>query len=206
MEIVRLKEIGVAKAAKKAAEALARGGIIIYPTDTIYGIGVDARNQSAVRRLKELKGRETKKPISIMVGSVEEMARYGQMNAHALSFAHAHLPGPLTLVVRGNPMLPLDVQLHDTIGLRVPNDEFCNALSRAFDGPITSTSANKSGLAAQFSVQDIIWQFGSHIASVALIIDAGELPHRPASTVVSCLNDTPYVLREGALSREALGL
>lgn len=206
MEIIRLSDSGVKKAVEKAVYALRKGAIIVYPTDTLYGLGVDARNGTAVARLKELKGRESKKPISIIVSDIPHMQTCGVLTSSARALAEKFLPGPLTLVLKATSAMPEEIQLNGALGIRIPNHEFCLALARAYDGPITTTSANVSGLPTKRNVNDIIWHFGPHISKVALVIDAGELPSSPPSTVVRCTDDTPYILREGVLTREMLGL
>lgn len=204
MEIVRLKDKGVDYAVKKALAVLKKGGIIIYPTDTLYGLGVDARNGEALTRLKELKGREGKKPISVIVSDIKHMEACGVLTVEAKRLAATFLPGPLTLVVQAHPSMPTEIQLNGAIGLRIPKHEFCEKLARAYNGPITTTSANISGLPTKRTVEDIIWHFGKNISHVDLVIDAGELPESPPSTVVRCTDETPYVLREGAIPKAAL--
>jgi L-threonylcarbamoyladenylate synthase len=205
MEIIRLADTPINKAVEKAVHVLRKGEVILYPTDTLYGLGVDARNPEAVARLKELKGRESKKPISVIVSDVKHMERCGVMNAAAHAIAERFLPGPLTLVLPAHPSMPKEVQLGDAIGLRIPNNDFCLALAKAYGEPITTTSANVSGLPTKRSVNDIIWHFGKEISRIALIIDAGELPESPPSTVVRVTDETPRLLRDGALAKELLG-
>lgn len=206
MEILKLQEVGVKKAVEKAVAVLKKGGIIIYPTDTLYGLGVDARNADAITRLKELKGRESKKPISVIVSDITHMAKCGVMNESAKILAAKFLPGPLTLVLPAHPSMPTEIQLNGALGIRIPKDEFCSTLAHAYQHPITTTSANVSGLPTKRTVQDIIWHFGPSIAHIELVIDAGELRDSAPSTVVRCTDDTPYVLREGAIPSSALGI
>lgn len=206
MEIIQLQEVGTKKAVEKAVAILKKGGIIVYPTDTLYGLGVDARNGEAVARLKALKGRESKKPISVIVSDIAHMAKCGVMNESAKILAAKFLPGPLTLVLPAHPSMPTEIQLNGAIGIRIPKDEFCTKLAHAYQHPITTTSANVSGLPTKRTIRDIMWHFGPAIAHIGLVIDAGELPESLPSTVVRCTDDTPYVLREGALPRTALGL
>lgn len=206
MELLSLKDTGIPGAVAKAAEVLSAGGIVLYPTDTIYGFGVDARNAEAVARLKALKGRETKKPISVLVADMEALERCGTLNESARSLAKRFLPGPLTIVIPADPTMPADVMLNHTIGVRIPDDAFCLALARAFPNPVTTTSANLAGHGTPNGVEELLWQFGPKVAEIALVIDAGILPERASSTVVSCVGETPQVLREGAISRVELGL
>lgn len=205
MEIVRIED-GLEKAVKKAAAVLAKGGIILYPTDTLYGLGVDATNPEAVERLRELKGRERKKPIGVVVPDVRSMERCGTLNFAARDLAERFLPGPLTLVLPANPLMPSDVMLNGGIGVRVPKHEFCLALARAFGKPFTTTSANLAGMGTPSTVNDLIWHFGPKVSEISLIVDGGVLASENPSTVVSCVTETPQVIRVGAISREELGL
>jgi len=207
MEIVVLTEDNLEAAARKAAEALEQGGIIVYPTDTLYGIGVNALDPEALNRLRRLKVREQKKPMSILVPSVEHIERYGQMTDHARDLANRFLPGALTLVLPASEYAPRDIQLNDSIGIRVPGDAFCMALAEAFGGPVTATSANKNGIPTPVDIKGILEHFGPDIEHISILIDAGERSGGLPSTVVSYVHgETPRILREGRLSKDDLGL
>lgn len=206
MEIIRLEDVGVEKAVQKAVSVLRKGGIILYPTDTLYGLGVDARNSDAVLLLKKVKGRENKKPISIIVSDISHMESCGELSEKARALAQRFLPGALTLVLPAKASMPTEIQLNGAIGMRIPNHAFCQALAKAYGGPITTTSANVSGLPTKRTVDDIIWHFGPQVSKIALVIDAGELPLSPPSTVVRCTDETLHILREGAITRAELGL
>lgn len=206
MKLLNLKDTGIPAAVAKAKEVLAAGGIVLYPTDTLYGFGVDARNADAVARLQALKGREANKPMSVLVSDIVHMERCGTLNTAARSLAERFLPGPLTLVIPANPTMPEDVMLNNAIGVRIPNDPFCLALAQAFPNPITTTSANLAGHGTPSSIEELISHFGSHIEEIALIIDGGDLKVNEPSTVISCVTETPQILREGALSKAELGL
>lgn len=207
MEIARLTPETIHEIAKKAADLIAGGGIVVYPTDTLYGIGVNAFDQGALTRLKRLKVREQKKPMSVLVPSIEHIHRYAEFPEAARMLAERHLPGALTLILPAHPHAPQDVTLHGSLGVRVPDDEFCRALSSVCDHPITATSANRAGLTTPATVKEIITHFGADIEHVDLIIDAGERSGGAPSTVVSFVHGhPPKILREGKLTREELGL
>lgn len=206
MELITLTDKNVKAAAKKAAAVLAKGGIIVYPTDTLYGLGVAADNENAIERLKDLKGRERKKPISVIVADVEEMAVCGILTPLAEKFAASHLPGPLTLVMPAKRYISPTLMLNGNIGVRIPNEPFCIELAKAFGRPYTTTSANKAGQGTPRTAEEVMAHFSQQLTQIALVIDGGARMSPNPSTVVSCVGDTPYVLREGALSREQLGL
>ncbi len=206
MEIIRLTESNLEEAAKKAAAVLKKGGIVAYPTDTVYGLGVSVGNPAAIERLRELKGRERKKPVSVIVEDVHHIKECGTLTPLAEKFAAAHLPGALTLVVPANAHMPDSLTMNGAIGVRIPAEPFCLALAKAYGAPYTTTSANKAGMGTPRNVEALMEHFGLRLSEIDLIVDGGERPGASPSTVVSCVGDTPYVLREGALSRAALGL
>jgi L-threonylcarbamoyladenylate synthase len=205
MEIIRLREERMRSALERARDVLARGGIVLYPTDTLYGLAVDAHNPGALARLRLLKGRETKKPISIVAHSVEALDAYVTWNDIARDLAARHLPGALTLVLPAQPSVPEEVQLIGQVGVRVPQDVFSRALATIYGGVFTATSANRSGETTQGTVHDILMQFGPRITEIDLVIDDGERAGGIGSTVVTFRDGTPYVVREGVISREQLG-
>jgi len=206
MERIILEDIGAVEAAKKAALVLKIGGIVLYPTDTIYGLGVDATNKKAVALLKAIKGRETKKPISILVRDVDAISAYGVLSNKARALAEKYMPGPLTLVLPATTLVPEEVSLHGTIGVRIPDNELCIAMTRAFNAPITATSANKSGMQSAETVREILEQFSYHVKDIALVIDGGKRKSEKSSTVVSCVGEKVFVLREGVITKAELGL
>lgn len=206
MELMRLQEAGMEKAVRKAVQILKKGGLILYPTDTLYGIGADATNPKALALLRELKGREKRKPISVIVPGVSRMPEYGLLNATALDLAARFLPGALTLVVPATERIPEELTLNGAVGLRVPADAFCTTLATAFGKPITATSANKSGRETPYTVREVLEQFGHDAHHLSLAIDDGERRGAGPSTVVSVTSDTPHILRKGVLTREMLGI
>jgi L-threonylcarbamoyladenylate synthase len=205
MEIIRLSDELMREALERARDVLARGGIVLYPTDTLYGLAVDAHNPAALSRLRLLKGRETKKPISIVAHSVEALDEYVAWNAVAKELAERHLPGALTLVLPARPGVPEGVQLIGHVGVRVPNDTFSQRLAHLFGGMFTATSANRSGEQTLASIDQILRQFGPRISEIDLVIDAGERAGGIGSTVVTFRDGKPYILREGIIPREELG-
>ena len=134
------------------------------------------------------------------------MKEYAVVNEAAEALAERFLPGALTLVMQATALMPVSVTLNEAVGIRIPDDPFCLALARAFGRPFTATSANKSGRETPVSVHEVIAQFGHQAHEIHLAIDAGEKKGKQASTVVTTVSGTPHLLREGAISRETLGL
>lgn len=199
MEILRLTEVNIEQAAQKAALVLKKGGVVLFPTDTLYGLAVDATNPKALAKLRELKGREKKKPISVILSDVASIATYAEMNDAARSLAERFLPGALTLVMKATKHIPEELQLNGAIGIRIPDDSFCLALARAYGKPYTATSANKAGRETPAIIREVLTQFGHEVNDIALAIDDGDRNGKKPSTVVTTVNGVPYVLREGAI-------
>lgn len=204
MEMLTLTDAGIGKAAEKAARILANGGVVLFPTDTVYGLAADATNPRALAKLREIKGREKKKPISVVVPSIASIPTYAVMDDTARSLADRFLPGAITLVLKATPNIPSELTLAGKVGIRIPDDAFCLALANAFGKPYTATSANRSGRETPSSVKEAILQFGHHAHDIDLVIDAGPHDGKKPSTVVTTVDGAPYVLREGAISREAI--
>jgi len=178
------------------------GGIMAFPTDTSYGLGVDPFNEAAVDRLFRLKGRPETKPILLVVDSVpmaESVCRPTTM-FHAL--AQQFWPGPLTLVVPCQPHLPKNVTAGtQSIGLRWPAAPFAGRLVNRFAKPITATSANKTGSPSAINAEEIRSQFDD---SLDVLVDGGSLRFRGGSTLLDITVEPPVLLREGPVSFEAL--
>jgi len=184
-------------------DILQSGGILLYPTDTLYGLGVDALNVGAIQKLKELKGRDEKKPISIIVADMAMAAEYTDITPLAQKLADHFLPGKLTLILKAKSNLPDELTAGTgTIGIRIPKHVLCLNIAREFGRPFTATSANVAGQEPMRSVPDILAQFGDRAAMITRIIDSGELLESLPSTVVDARNEKPLLLREGAVSKE----
>ena len=188
---------GSREALRLAGMALEGGLAIVYPTDTVYGIGVDARSEDAVGRIFEMKGRGKGKPISIAVADIKMMERQAGMSVLAKKFAKALLPGPYTFVLRMKKGAGLANNLveGEKIGVRIPDDEFCRALLKKIKFPITSTSANLSGGRAPALVEEIEKSIAE---KAALLVDGGECGLKEGSTVIDFTGAGPVVLRKGA--------
>ncbi len=206
MKFLHISDVGQEAAVAEAARALSVGGIVLYPTDTLYGLGVDALNEEAIERLRHLKGRERRKPVSILVADVGALSEHGELHSDARALAERHMPGALTLVVQAKPHIPESLTLNNAIGMRVPNDPFALALARAFGKPFTATSANLAGHRTHSQPMDIVVALGSNTHLVDLVIDDGPRDGEYPSTVVLYTGEQPLILRPGLLSREELGL
>jgi L-threonylcarbamoyladenylate synthase len=192
------------EAVTKAAEVLRAGGVILYPTDTLYGLGADALSDEAVAKVKAIKGRDEKKPIHAIVVDVEMAARYGNVDEKAFALACAYLPGPLTLILKKKDGIDTGIGKDmETFGIRIPDSPFCIELTRAFGGAVTTTSANAAGAVPERNVEKILGQLGEKAQMIDLVIDADELPERLPSTIVDVSSGETKVLREGAIPSSA---
>ncbi|MFC7057503.1 L-threonylcarbamoyladenylate synthase [Halovenus salina] len=163
-----------------AASAIAAGDVVVYPTETVYGLAADALNPTAVERVFETKGRDRSKPVSMAVPDIETAAEYVHLTERERRFAAEFLPGPVTLVVERRPTVP-DVLTagRDRVGVRIPDHDLSRDLaSRA--GPITATSANVSGNGSARRVSEVGEQVRE---TAAVVLDGGETPGG-GSTVV----------------------
>ena len=186
------------KLIERAATLIKAGGVIVYPTETLYGIGADAGNADALRRVYNIKGREGAKPLLIIVDTFERMKPFvRQVTPEARSLMNLFWPGPLTLVFRASSSVSVELTAGTgTIGARVPSSDFCRALVRASGRPITSTSANRAGNPTPNNIEEIRTAFSE---GIDLFIDAGVLSASAPSTVVDVTTSPPRLLREGAV-------
>ncbi len=184
-------------------EILNSGGILLYPTDTLYGLGVDALNPEALKKLRALKGREEGKPISVVVSDMLMAEEYAVVTPLAKKLAEAFLPGKLTLVLEVKSALPPELTVGSgTIGIRIPKNMLCLSMARDLGRPFTATSANVSGEESLHSVSEILHQFGERAEMITRSIDVGTLGVSLSSTIVDARGDVPRVIREGAISED----
>ncbi|MFB6071255.1 MAG: L-threonylcarbamoyladenylate synthase [Halanaeroarchaeum sp.] len=175
-----------------AAEAVRRGDLIVYPTETVYGLGADALDPAAVERVFEAKGRDRADPVSLAVPTVERAFEYVDANEREKRFMREFLPGPFTVVVPRRPVVPDVLTAGRTrVGVRVPDHPLARRLLETV-APITATSANVSGRPSVTAIGDLDQAIRD---AVAVVLDGGETPGT-ASTVVDV--EARDVIREGA--------
>jgi L-threonylcarbamoyladenylate synthase len=191
-------EASWAAAVERAWHVLASGGLIAYPTETVYGIGADARNADAIRRIPVVKGRDDRKPILVLVGSTVAVREFAaDVPDVAKELMRVYWPGPLTLVLRARrEVSDLLTAGSGTVGLRCSPHPFCAALIRRSGMAITSTSANRAGGSTPGTIDEIARELGD---GIELYVDAGPLRGRLPSTVVDVSGPAPRLIREGAI-------
>jgi L-threonylcarbamoyladenylate synthase len=184
-----------------AAAILRDGGLVAFPTETVYGLGADASSPVAVRRLFRVKGRPPDHPVIVHVASIDHAPEWASgMPGYAVALAGECWPGPLTLVLPRLARVPDEVTGGlDTVGIRVPAERTAQALLRAFGGGIAAPSANRFGRVSPTTAADVRADLG---ADVDLVLDGGPSRVGVESTIVDCSRDQPAILRVGGISRE----
>ena len=186
-----------------ALEILQRGGLVAFPTDTVYGVGALAFDGKAVESIYIAKDRPIEKAIPVLIGDADDMEKIGMDIPHiAYQLAARFWPGPLTCIVPKKPTLPQSVSATNTVGVRVPDHEVTRTLLRAA-GPMAVTSANISGQPSPSTAQEVLAQLGGRID---LILDGGTTPGGVPSTLVDCTGEEIRVLRQGPISLEEIKL
>jgi len=188
-------------AIERALAVFNSGGLVAFPTDTVYGVAALAFSKEGIDRLYEAKGRENTKAISVLIGGPDQLKLITPNLGQAANRLAQHFwPGGLTLVVNRRPELPGNLSPLPTIGVRMPNHTFAIALLQHC-GPLATTSANLSGGVDPQTVQDVLAQLDGRIE---LVLDGGASPGGIPSTVVDCTLAEPAILRKGAISAEAI--
>ncbi len=191
------------RALEQAIAELQHGGVIAFPTDTVYGIGADLGHPPALRRIYDLKGRAPDKPLPILIARLEVLDDLSpDVDERLVDLAEHFWPGALTIVLPAGGNLPAEVKAPDnTIGVRLPNHSIPLTIAERAGGAIATTSANLSGQEAAHSASEIRDAFGSDID---LILDGGMTPQANPSTVIRVDDGEIVVLREGVISAQEL--
>ncbi len=182
---------------------LLSGGLVAFPTDTVYGLGCLVQNSKAIDRLYEVKKRSQSKAIAVLISDLADLQQLTvSVPPLAASLAQRFWPGALTLIFPIHPDLPQNLSPFPTIGIRMPDHPFAKDLLRLM-GPLATTSANISGGENPTTAEEVISQL---YGKIDLILDGGKTPGGIPSTVVDCTTFEPRILRVGALTAETLGL
>lgn len=187
----------------RAVEILAAGGVIAYPTETFYGLGVDATNEKAIRKIYDLKGRNFTNPISVIINCEENLYPLAdEVPACALTLMQSFWPGPLTLVFKASSKIsPLLTAQTGKIGVRVSSHTGATVIAQKLGRPLTATSANLSGAPECSTAEDVLRQIGSKIDA---IVDLGKTAGGKGSTIIDVTSHPPQILREGAINRHLI--
>ncbi|MEA1935593.1 MAG: L-threonylcarbamoyladenylate synthase [Thermodesulfobacteriota bacterium] len=179
---------------RKAVQILQNGGIIIYPTDTVYGIGCDLFNKRGIEKIYEIKRRSKKKPFSFICADLKDISRYAQVSNYAYKTMKRLLPGPYTFILEASRLVPkILLPKRKTTGIRVPDNRICLSLAGELGHPIISTSATTQEgevLSDPFEIEEKLGH------CIDLIIDGGILGAEQSS-IVTLVDDMPQVIRTG---------
>jgi len=180
---------------ERIADVLRKDGVIAYPTDTLFGLGCLVSRKKAVDRILSIKGRDAKKPMSILCANMEMLCRYTRhLETPTFRILKQMFPGPYTAVLPASREVPRHLQNKQTVGLRIPDHAFCRAITELVGEPIITTSCNRAGEDPMLNAWEIEEELG-HLLD--FVIDCGQ-PAGLASTVVDMCGDEPVVLRQGA--------
>jgi L-threonylcarbamoyladenylate synthase len=187
----------------EAAQILRRGGVVAFPTETVYGLAADAENEGAVRRVFELKGRPLGHPVIVHLADASQIDDWArEVSREARTLAERFMPGALTLVLRRTPRASdLVTGGQDTVALRVPSHPIANEILRAFGGSVIAPSANRFGHVSATSAEHVVADLGE---AVDAIVDGGPTRIGIESTIVDCTQREPVILRPGGVTREQL--
>lgn len=189
------------------ADTLKRGGLVVYPTDTSYLIGVDATNKTAVDKLFELKQRKKSKPIHVIVADLEMAKKYTVFSNYAEKIAKSMLPGPITLILKrkAKVLAPNLTGPVKTLGIRIPALKLNTDIAKTLGHPYTATSANKSGKPPAYSIEEFFSQLSDkELDLIDLVIDFGILNKNIPSTIIDCSKLMPKIIREGPVARSKI--
>ncbi len=190
---------------KEAASAIRRGGVIVFPTETFYGIGGSAFDTRAARKIFRVKGRSEKKPLLVLIARKSEIWRVARhLPKAAQKLIEKFWPGPLTIVLKKRKTIPSIVSGGtDTIAVRLSSHPLARALVRAAGVPITAPSVNLSGRPPHRTMQGVLKELGKK-KEIALFLDGGKTPIGKPSTVIDCTKKIPRIIREGAITKKQL--
>ena len=203
MEYLRVSRANEQEIIQKAADILKTGGVVAFPTETFYALGVIYNNEGAIQRLYELKRRPFEKAIPVIVSSIEQVSLIAaDIPEEAKRLMERYWPGPLTIVLKAKEGLSRYLTAGtDKVAVRIPGESFALNLVRKAGFPITATSANPSGVPPAEDAQAVLKYFGE---TVELIIDGGETPGGEPSTIVEIVDGAVKVLRKGMIWKVAL--
>ncbi len=199
-KVIKLTNDNESKSIEKAAETIKSGGLVIYPTETSYGIAADASNEKAVKEVFKVKKRLRSKPIPVIINSIENMKNYGFLDEKSEFIAKKFMPGPLTLIIDKKKVIP-DILNPKEVAFRVSSHPIALKLSKVVGRPITATSANLSGRPPLYKIEDVKKQFEG---KVDIILDYGDLSEVKSSTIIDLRGGNIKIIRKGPITLEKI--
>ncbi len=195
MRTISLTSANFQNVVEITAQTLQKGGAVIAPTDTVYGLLADATNENAVKKIYAIKNRPAKKPLPIFVKNMAMAKKLAKISPEQQFFLETKWPGKFTAILRKNPNIKIYGAGKDTIASRVPFDRFINSLLETFNAPIIGTSANISGQPASTKIDEILSQFAGKSILPDLVINAGDLPESAPSVIADITEKEPKIIR-----------
>jgi len=199
MRIVKQADVTI----REIILALKRGETVVYPTETCYGLGCDSTNESAVKKVFAIKKRPLEKSVLVLMADIDMAKSYVVWNNTIYELAKKYWPGPLTIVVpaceRGEVLPPGVMGQDGLIAFRISSHPLAFAICRALGRPLVSTSANLAAEPEPYNIDNVVKMFEQETAQPDIVIDAGELTHRPPTTIVRIIEDKMEVVRRGEL-------
>jgi len=188
---------------KKIKESLEKGKIIVFPTDTVYGLICNARNEKATKKIFKIKKREKKKPLGIFVRNIKMAKKFAEIDKEKEKFLEKIWPGKMTIIFKRKGKLPkILFGKQKTIGIRIPDYKLIKDLFFKINFPLAQTSANISGKEAPTDIKKVLAYFRNQKEKPDLILDKGVLKKAKASTVLDLSGKTPKILRKGEISEK----
>ena len=179
---------------RKVADVLKEGGVIGYPTDTVYGLGCDLFNPEAIKKIHRLKKTDGNKPLSFICSDLKDISRYAYVSNYAYKTMKRFLPGSYTFILKATKLVPkIALTKQKTVGIRIPDNKICLALVRELGNPIISTSVYKPDESLYNDPSEIEERFGKQLD---LVIDGGVIVAEHSS-IIDLSEDTPSVIRKG---------
>jgi L-threonylcarbamoyladenylate synthase len=196
---------------KAAAQSIANGHLVAFPTETVYGLGADATNESAVAKIYNAKGRPADHPLIVHIASIDAMGEWAEdISEYAINLARDFWPGPMTLIFKRSQLAKDFVTGNqNTVGLRVPNQPIALALLKEFENlggkGIAAPSANRFGAVSPTTAQAVKDELENYLDQTNdVILDGGPCQVGVESTIIDCTSDTPQILRLGAITKEMI--
>lgn len=196
METIKVSKRNFKKIIEKAKKAIEEGKVLVFPTDTVYGLICDAKNEKAIKKIFEIKKRKIEKVLPIFVKDLKMANSIAEIEKFQENFLKKIWPGKITVILRSKEKFPKGILKNGKIGIRIPKYKFLNKILKALNRPLAQTSANVSGKKVARNVKGILRQFKD--LKPDLIFDAGNLKPSLPSTVVDLTKKEPKILRKGA--------
>jgi L-threonylcarbamoyladenylate synthase len=195
---------------REAAAALKAGHLVAFPTETVYGLGADARNPDAVKRIYDVKGRPADHPLIVHISSINQVGKWAiEIPDHAIALARNFWPGPMTLIFKRSAIaLDFITGAQETVGLRIPSDPLALALIAEFekisDSAIAAPSANRFGHVSPTTAHAVSIELSDYLTKDDLILDGGACSVGVESSIIDCTGEDPRILRPGAITEEMI--